>query len=179
MQITVSGKNFDVSNSLREHVIEKLEKKIGRFDTVVTANVTMSTDRHRHIVEITLFGKGFEMRAEERECDEMYRSINCVVEKLEKQLDKARSKNLDVNRKDREESKEAAEGVGVAVEQDEVSPIKQTTSYAAAPISVEEAIEIMNDRDFRFYAFQNIKSGRINVVYVLDGGGYGLVDPKI
>lgn len=178
MQITVSGKNFDVSNSLREHVIEKLEKKIGRFDTVVTANVTMSTDRHRHIVEITLFGKGFEMRAEERECDEMYRSINCVVEKLEKQLDKARSKNLDVNRKDREESKEAAEGVEETVEH-EASPIKQTTSYTAAPISVEEAIEIMNDRDFRFYAFQNIKTGRINVVYALDGEGYGLVDPKI
>ncbi|MGN0566099.1 MAG: sigma 54 modulation/S30EA ribosomal C-terminal domain-containing protein [Candidatus Limousia pullorum] len=46
-------------------------------------------------------------------------------------------------------------------------------------MSVEEAIEIMNDRDFRFYTFQNIKTGRINVVYALDGEGYGLVDPKI
>ena len=106
MQITVSGKNFDVSDSLRDHVVEKLNKKIGRFDTVVTANVTMSTDRHRHIVEITLFGKGFEMRAEEHESDEMYRSVNIVVEKLEKQLDKARSKNLALGRKDREESAE-------------------------------------------------------------------------
>ncbi|MGM9992921.1 MAG: ribosome hibernation-promoting factor, HPF/YfiA family [Candidatus Bruticola sp.] len=178
MQITVSGKNFEVSSSLREHVVEKLEKKIGRFDTVVTANVTMSTDRHRRIVEITLFGKGFEMRAEERDYDDMYRSVNCVVEKLEKQLDKARSKNLDVSRKDREEIKEAAPEA-----EDErgghKSPVSHTVSYTAEPMSVEAAISAMGSKGYSFYAFHNIDNGRINVVYIADDGGYGLIDPKM
>ena len=174
MQITVSGKNFDVSDSLRDHVVEKLNKKIGRFDTVVTANVTMSTDRHRHIVEITLFGKGFEMRAEEHESDEMYRSVNIVVEKLEKQLDKARSKNLALGRKDREESAEME-----AIEPKQESLIKQVTTYAAQPLSVEEAIRELEEKEYSFYAFQNRESGRVNVVYVLDQGGYGLIDAKL
>ncbi|MGM9998573.1 MAG: ribosome hibernation-promoting factor, HPF/YfiA family [Candidatus Bruticola sp.] len=178
MQITVSGKNFEVSSSLREHVVEKLEKKIGRFDTVVTANVTMSTDRHRHIVEITLFGKGFEMRAEERECDEMYRSINCVVEKLEKQLDKARSRNLDVSRKDREESKEAAREIDAEPE-GRKSPVDHVVSYTAESMSVEAAISAMCSKGYSFYAFHNRDNGRVNVVYVTGDGGYGLVDPKI
>ena len=175
MQITVSGKNFDVSNSLRDHVVEKLNKKIGRFDTVITANVTLSTDRHRHIVEITLFGKGFEMRAEEDNNDDMYRSINAVVEKLEKQLDKARKRTIDISRKEREESKAEAE----VAQPERSSPVQQTFSYDAEPLSVEEAISEMQSNGYTFQAFHNKANGRINVVYVLDAGGYGLLDPKL
>ncbi|MBQ7501614.1 ribosome-associated translation inhibitor RaiA [bacterium] len=174
MQITVSGKNIDVSTSLRDHVIDKLNSKIGRFDTVVTANVTLSTDRSRHIAEITLFGKGFEMRAEEHDSYDMYRSINTVVEKLEKQLGKARSKNIEAGRREREEQNEAA---FIPVEDD--SPIKHIETYAAEPMNVENAIKILEDKNYMFYAFNNVDNGRINVVYVLENGGYALVDPRV
>lgn len=174
MQITVSGKNIDVSTSLRDHVIDKLNSKIGRFDTVVTANVTLSTDRSRHIAEITLFGKGFEMRAEERDSYDMYRSINAAVEKLEKQLGKARSKNIEAGRREREEQNETA---FIPVEDD--SPIKHIEAYTAEPMNVENAIKILEDKNYMFYAFNNVDNGRINVVYTLENGGYALVDPKI
>lgn len=171
MQVTVSGKNVDVSSSLRDHVVEKLNGKIGRFDNVVTANVTLSTDRHRHIVEISLFGKGFDMHAEERESDDMYHAINVVVDRLEKQLSKARTKNMETIRKEHESLSEEVPA--------EESPVKHIDSYRAAPMSVEDAIKEMESKEYTFYAFHNSENGRVNVVYVLGNGGYGLVDPKI
>ena len=173
MQITVSGKNLEVSTSLRDHVIDKINSKIGRFDTVTTANVTLSLDRSRHVAEITLFGKGFEMRAEERDSYDMYRSINTVVEKLEKQLGKARSKNIEAGRREREEQEAAV------FEEKEDSLIKYNESYIAEPMDVENAIKILEAKEYSFYAFQNCENGRINVVYVLENGGYGLIDPKM
>ena len=172
MQITISGKNFDLSSSLQDRVIDKLNKKVGRFDTIITANVTLSVDRSRQIAEITLFGKGFEMRAEEHDSYDMYASIDSAIEKLEKQLSKARSKNIDAGRKERESEKNEAP-------MDEVSPIKHIDSYMAEPMNVEEAIEYLEKKEYVFYAFHNRDNGRINVVYTLDNGGYGLVDPKI
>lgn len=172
MQITISGKNFDVSQALRDHVIEKLNAKIGRFDTIVTANVTMSTDRNRHIVEVTLFGKDVEMRAEERDSYDMYHSISTVVEKLEKQLGKARSRSIDISRKERDNERTAP------MADDDSSPVKHVASYMAEPMSVEDAIRILEDKEYQFYAFHNNANGRINVVYATEHG-YSLIDPKL
>lgn len=182
MQVTISGKNFDVSDALREYVMDKLtDKKFsGRFDTIVTANVTLSTDKSRHIAEITLFGKGFEMRAEERDSYDMYRSISVVVERLEKQLARARERTLDRSRQVRGDEKPAEpeeEGHVVSHEASGVI-IEKVVSYLAEPMSVEEAIKAMSDKNYTFYAFHNSETGRVNVVYATERG-FSLIDPRI
>ena len=151
----------------------------GRFDNIVTANVTLSTDRNRHIVEITLFGKGFEMRAEERECYDMYRSISSVVEKLEKQLGRARERTIDLSRQTREgegEGKAVAEEAAPAAKPRD-SRIEKVSSYVATPMTVEAAIKVLEEKGHVFYTFLNQENGRINVVYSSERG-FSLVDPR-
>ena len=91
MQITVKGKNIEVTDSLRTHASSKLNKTSRYSDAVISAECTLTVERNWHIAEVTLFGKGFDMHFEERSKD-MYNSIDRVVEKLERQLKKQREK---------------------------------------------------------------------------------------
>ncbi|MCR5660799.1 MAG: ribosome-associated translation inhibitor RaiA [bacterium] len=178
MQITISGKNFDVGNSLKERVQEKLNKLGNRFDNIVSANVTMSTDRNRHIVEITLFGKNMEFRAEEREMSDMYASINSAVGKLEKQLSRSREKNVDKTRQSREAVPAMVEEAPERETDERAVKLVSEKSYHAEPMSLEEAVKHLEENGYAFYAFHNMENGRINVVYNSERG-LALIDPKI
>jgi len=180
MQISVSGKNFDVSDALKEYAQSRLIKVSRYFDHIITANVTLSTERNWHIADVTVFGKGFEMRGEERSKD-MYHSIDAVVEKLERQIKKQKGKLSDHGRQT------VREGGSVAVEEappatdagKQFKPRVDTVkSYAAEAMTLDQAIKEMEELGQEFYAFQNDENGRINVVFKKDRG-YGLVDPRI
>ena len=109
MQISVSGKNFDVTDALKEYAETRLRKVSRYFDHIITANVTLSTERNWHIADVTVFGKNVDMRGEERSKD-MYHSIDAVVEKLERQIKKAKGKVQDRGRQPgREAGPEPAE----------------------------------------------------------------------
>ena len=87
MQITVKGKQIDLTDSLKNYASEKMSKMSRYFDHMISAEVCLSIERNWHVAEITVFGEGFDMRGEEKSTD-MYNSIDRVVEKLERQLKK-------------------------------------------------------------------------------------------
>lgn len=182
MQISVSGKNFDVSDALKEHAQTRLTKISRYFDHIITANVTLSTERNWHLAEVTVFGKGVDMRGEERSKD-MYHSIDAVVEKLERQIKKAKGKVIDRGRQipGRVEGAAPASGEAAAVkaEDRQFQPRVETVkSYVAEPMTLEQAIKEMEELGSEFYAFHNDENGRVNVVFKKDRG-YGLMDPRI
>lgn len=183
MQISVSGKNFDVSDALKEYAETRLSKISRYFDHILTANVTLSTERNWHIAEVTVFGKGVDMRGEERSKD-MYHSIDAVVEKLERQVKKQKGKVIDRGRHTKSEGGGVAvveaptavreEGGGLRL-QPRVDSVK---SYVAEPMTLEQAIKEMEELGHEFHPFCNDENGRINVVYKKDRG-YGLIDPRL
>ncbi|MCL6450606.1 MAG: ribosome-associated translation inhibitor RaiA, partial [Acetobacteraceae bacterium] len=92
MQLTVRGKNVEVTAALKDYVAKKVGKIERYFDLPVTAQVTLSVQRDRHIVEVTLpLDGGFLVRGEEATGD-MYASIDLVVEKLARQLEKYKAR---------------------------------------------------------------------------------------
>jgi putative sigma-54 modulation protein len=133
-----------------------------------------------HTVEVTIPLPGLVLRAED-ESDDMYASIDAVVDKLERQIRKHKTK---LNRKFRQEGslktlfvEDPAGGVAVAedAELDELEVVR-TKRFLLKPMDVEEAILQMNMVGHNFFVFSNIDNEEVNVVYKRNDGKYGLIE---
>ncbi len=129
----------------------------------------------RHIVEVTVPINGILLRGEESTMD-MYTSIDLVVEKLERQIEKHKTK---LARKFRQVSfKEAVvEEIKEAPEVEDFQVVK-TKRFAVKPMDIQEAIMQMNLINHDFFVFRDAKTEAVNVVYRRKDGKYGLIDPE-
>lgn len=174
MKVTVRGKNINITNALREHVerkVGKIEKYFDNLDSV-EAQVTLNVEKGRHIVEVTVPLNGMILRGEE-ETGDMYASVDLVMEKLEKQIDKYKAK---INRK-------RQLGLGVPIEEkyrneDNGPRIVRTKRFAIKPMPVEEAVMQMELLGHDFFVFSNSETEDVNVVYKRKDGNYGLIEPE-
>ncbi len=171
MTITVKGRNIDVTPALREYVEKRLAKFERMLEDMNEAVVTLSSTKGSDRVELTVPLKGIVLRCEE-ETDSMYASIDLVVEKLERQGRKYKTK---LAKKNRAVVKPSLDDI-VPIEEEE-TPVK-TKKFPMKPISVDEAIMQMNLIGHAFFAFANEETGKINVVYTRRDGKYGLLEPE-
>jgi putative sigma-54 modulation protein len=180
MKLNIRGQNLEVTQALRDYV----EKKLGRLDKYFdtppqSANVTLSVVRDQHHVEVTIMLPGLLLRAEERE-EDMYASIDLVVDKLERQIRKHKTK---VNRKFVKEGGlrnlfvENGAAASEPEEEEEEFQVVRTKRFTMKPMDVEEAILQMNLLGHDFFVFSNVDTNEINVVYRRDDGKYGLIEP--
>lgn len=177
MKITVRGKNLEVTNALRNYVEEKIGKIEKYFqDAFIEAQVALAVERDRHLVEVTIAVDGLLLRGEETSAD-MYASIDGVIEKLERQVHKYKTK---INRKIREHKKEFALNFTEAYDDfdDEEPRIVKSKRFAVKPMPVEEAIMQMDLIGHDFFVFRNADSNEVNVVYKRKNGQYGLIEPE-
>ena len=91
MRISISGKNLEVSDYMRETAEKKLNKLSKFFTQDADAQVSLAVEKNRHIVEVTVPYEGRIVRAEETSGD-MYASLDNVVYKLEKQVQRYRTR---------------------------------------------------------------------------------------
>ncbi|KKO54978.1 ribosome hibernation-promoting factor, HPF/YfiA family [Paenibacillus sp. DMB20] len=185
MQFSIRGQQIEVTEALKDYVDKKLARLDKYFDAPPTSEgyVTLSVIRGLHTVEVTIPLTGVVLRAEDRS-DDMYASIDAVVDKLERQIRKHKTK---LNRKFREKGSlktlfvEDGSATGsVAVEQEETDDdewkVVRTKRFTMKPMDVEEAILQMNMVGHNFFVFTNIDSQEVNVVYKRDDGKYGLIE---
>ncbi len=168
MDITVRGKHLDVTNSLREYVEKRVGKLERFFDVPLAAQVTLSVQKDRQTVEVTMPVGGVVLRGEVSTGD-MYSSIDMVVEKLEKQIDKYKTRIT-------KRFRVAAEAGGALLEAE--PGVVRTKRLALKPISVDEAIMRLNLVGHDFFVFTNEATGDINVLYRRKDGDYGLLQPE-
>lgn len=175
MRIKTRGKNMDVSPALQDYVEKRLAKLEKYFDSDIEANVTMSVARESHIVEVTISIDGLLLRGEEMSPD-MYASIDSVVDKLERQTHKYKTK---INRKLRQKGlKELNEQFTAPPEEADFEPgIVKTKRFVMKPMPVEEAILQMDLLGHNFFVFNNADTEEINVVYKRKDGNYGVIEP--
>jgi len=181
MQIVVKGKNMDVTEALKSYAEKRLSKIARYFDHVISADVTLSTERSWHIVEVTVHANnGHLLRGEERTND-MYGSIDQVVDKLESQIKRQKGKETRKGRGHAEETTTETEGTPspprASSEEVDFEPhVEHVRSFDAAPMSVEQAVKGLEETTLDFYTFNNSDNGRVNVLYKRTKG-YGLIDP--
>lgn len=191
MKIMTYGKNIDVTPALKEHAEEKVRKLERYFNgEPMEVQISMEVERERHIVEVTAFVKGLILRGEEASGD-MYASIDGVMDKLERQVRKYKTKIHDrYIEKKQEQKKEYKERrkeeilnnglntITEEVESDVFEPkIVRTKRFPMKPMNVEEACMQMDLLDHDFFVFYNADSEETNVVYKRKDGNYGLIEP--
>jgi len=179
MEITVRGKNLEVTPALRQYA-EKRMSKIQRFfdDVPVSAHAVISTERGRYIVEVTVSVNGILLRGEEATGD-AFASVDLVLEKLEKQIEKFKTRitrRLRGARRAAERAEEPAEAP--AEEEGEHPRVVRVKRFAFKPMSVEEAILQMDLLGHDFFVFTNAETDQVSVVYRRRDGNYGLIEPE-
>jgi len=179
MKYNLRGHNIEVTESLREYVEKKVSRIEKYFDTLpaVEVQVTLRVSKADHTVEITLPLNGMMLRAEETS-EDMYASIDLVVEKLERQIRKYKTR---VNRKFENQGIRSLfkDFVPVSDEREEDFSVVKTKNFAVKPMVVEEAILQMNLIGHDFFVFLNAEEDSINVVYKRRNGQYGLIKPQM
>ena len=176
---TVRGKNnFEVTPALRDYVEKRVGKVTKYFENVGEITVLLSVEKGRHIVEVTVpVQGGVLLRGEEATMD-MYTSIDLVVEKLERQIHKQKTK---LARRFREGGLKAD-----AFDEQEVVPHQQDADdeyavvkkkkFTVKPMDIQEAIMQMNLLNHNFFVYRDSQTEEVNVVYRRDDGDYGLIE---
>ncbi|MBV4418334.1 ribosome-associated translation inhibitor RaiA [Clostridium tyrobutyricum] len=175
MKIIIKGKNISVTDSLKNAVNKKLSKLDKYFNPNVEAQVTLSIQKKNQIVEVTIPFNGVILRGEESNND-MYTSIDLVVDKLEGQIRKQKTKLLK-----RKRSSDSLKFQFIPDQndvEDEEHKIVRTKRFAVKPMSSEEAVLQMELLGHNFFVYQEARSGEVNVVYRRKDGDYGLIEPE-
>ena len=176
MEVIVRSRNVEVSDGLRDHVEKKIGKLEKFFDQVQEAQVTLSVEKERHIVEVTVPVNGMILRGQE-ESNDMYASVDMVVDKLEKQIDKYKTRLFKRFRGNGVKNKFAPE-MAQPQEDSEEGRVVKVKRFIVKPMVVDEAIMQMNLIGHDFFVFFNSESEDVNVVYKRKDGNYGLIEPQ-
>ncbi len=177
MRISITGKNIEISDYLRDLVDKKVGKLERYFPKDTEVQVTMAVERNRHIVEVTIPYDGGIIRGEEVTGD-MYASIDNVLDKLEKQIIKHRTK-LEKGLKSGAFKYDEPLFGGSYEEMEEQGPsIVRVKRFSIKPMSEEEAMLQLELLGHSFYVFENAQTGDINVLYARKDGNYGLIEPE-
>ncbi len=175
MRVIVYGKNIEVTEGLRNMLEKKLSKLDKYFVPEVEATATLSTQKNMHILEVQIKINGSFLRAEEA-TEDMYGSIDKVVEKLEGQLRKHKTK---IERKYKEQATIRFDSIPESDKVQEENRIVKTKRFPIKPMSPEEASLQMDLIGHSFFVFLNSESDEVNVVYKRKDGNYGLIEPTI
>lgn len=172
MEIIIRGKNLQVTDSLKQYITKRLSKIERYLEGVEEIQVNLAVNRESHVVEVTIPLNGYLLRGEEATGD-MYGSVDLVVEKLERQIEKYKTKL----------AKKLKNGTikepPVANREEENEPkLIRTKRFPIKPMAVEEAILQMNLLGHNFFVFSNAETEEVNVLYRRRDGNYGLIEPE-
>ena len=175
MKFIIVGKNIEVTEGLRAAVEDKIGKLEKYFTAETEAHVTLSVEKDRQKIEVTIPVKGNIIRSEQVSSD-MYVSIDLVEEIIERQLKKYKNKLVDKK-----------QGAGFFrqefVEKDymdeEEVQIIRTKKFDIKPMYPEDACVQMELLGHNFFVFCNAETDQVNVVYKRKGNTYGLIEPEV
>lgn len=174
MKFIIIGRNIDITEGLKSAVQEKLGKLERYFTPETEIHVTLSVEKDRQKIEVTIPVKGNIIRSEQVSSD-MYVSIDLVEEVIERQLRKYKTKIVNQQQAEGNFQKEFVEDE--FLEDEEVNIIR-TKKFGIKPMYPEDACVQMELLGHNFYVFRNAETDEVNVVYKRKGNTYGLIEPE-
>ena len=174
MKFIIIGRNIDVTEGLKSAVQEKLGKLERYFTPETEIHVTLSVEKDRQKIEVTIPVKGNIIRSEQVSSD-MYVSIDLVEEVIERHLRKYKTKIVIQQQAGGNFQKEFVEDEFL---EDEEVKIIRTKKFGIKPMYPEDACVQMELLGHNFYVFRNAETDEVNVVYKRKGNTYGLIEPE-
>ena len=179
MQIEVSFKHMEQSNPLRDYVTDKLEKVLKPLIEPVNAQAVLHVEKYRHIAKVTVHANGIVIKGKE-ETNDMYSSIDLVIDKLDRQVRKYKEKIIRHGTREAVREFRASHSVFPDVfAQAPGTEVIKRKEIILKPISVDEAVMQMELMNKNFLLFNNSQTHQLNVIYVRDDGHFGLIEPQV
>ena len=175
MKINITGRNIELTDGLKSAVEEKLSKLDKFFTDDTQANVTLSVEKDRQKIEVTIPVKGNIIRSEQVSND-MYVSIDLVEEVIANQMKRYRNKLISKQQEPGEFFTD--EYISRADDEDEEVSIIRTKRFGIKPMYPEDACVQMELLGHNFFMFRNAETDEVNVVYKRRGNTYGLIEPE-
>lgn len=180
MQVSVTFRNMESKEPLREYVFEKIAKLKKYLEVPLEANVVLSAEKHRQIADVTLSGNRMTIMAQDENA-EILIAIDRVMEKLERQILKHKEKGRHHKSNSpgaetswRTETVPTERGAGRMERK-----ILKTKKINLPLMSIEEAATQLENLEYHFLLFQNVTSKDLNILYRLRDGNYGLLIPQM
>lgn len=174
MKFVISGKNIEVTDGLKTAVQDKLGKLERYFTPDTEVHVTLSVEKERQKIEVTIPVKGNIIRSEQVSND-MYVSIDLVEEIIERQLKKYKNKLIAQHQSGGSFQPAYMEQ---DFDEDEEVKIVRTKRFDIKPMYPEDACVQMELLGHNFFVFYNAETDQVNVVYKRKGNTYGLIEPE-
>ena len=175
MKFIISGRNIDITDGLRNAVEDKLGKLEKFFTDDTEIHVTLSVEKERQKIEVTIPVKGNIIRSEQVSND-MYVSIDLVEEIIERQLREYRKKIID-KKQNAGTFQQAFMEKDFEDENTNEIKIIRTKKFGFKPMYPEDACVQMELLGHNFFVFLNAETEEVNVVYKRKGNTYGLIEP--
>ncbi|MFN5514327.1 MAG: ribosome hibernation-promoting factor, HPF/YfiA family [Cyanobacteriota bacterium] len=189
MKLLIQGNNITVTEAIHDYVEEKVEKAVKHFQGITSkVDVHLSVARNaritdKHKAEVTVYANGAVIRAQEGS-ENLYASIDLVADKISRQLRKYKERLLDQNQS---HVKTSASVEDKPVEGDLIgdrtpelpSQVVRMKYFAMPPMTIDEALEQLQLVDHDFYMFRNQDTNEINVIYMRNHGGFGVIQPRV
>lgn len=183
-QIKISGRNMEVTERLTDYVNKKVSKLDRYLNEIDEAHVDLAYAKSarsaadRQVAQLTIRGKGFVLRSEER-ADDIYAALDTALDKMQRRIERYKGKR----NRGRGDGRSAAEVVPIPEsEEEEIEQplIARRKQFIVSPMDESEAIEQMSLLGHEdFFVFYNATSETINVLYKRRDGTYGLIEPEI
>jgi putative sigma-54 modulation protein len=183
-QIDITGRNMEVTDRLTDYVTKKVSKLDRYLNDIEEAHVDLAYAKSarsasdRQVAQLTIRGKGFILRSEER-ADDIYAALDTALDKMQRRIERYKGKR----NRGRGDGRSAAEVVPLPESEEEgieLPLIARRKQFVVSPMDESEAIEQMSLLGHEnFFIFYNASTDAINVLYKRRDGTYGLIEPEI
>ena len=176
MKVSIRGEKTKITPAMTSYATEKIGKldKYVEKSEDITANVVVKVRDHQDKVEVTIPIKAFILRAEETQ-EDFYAAMDVVVDKLERQIRKQKTRLQSQHLKDRKVFNFALEEEEIEEEEEKIVKRKKVE---VKPMNEEEAILQMELLGHQFYLFKDADTNLPTVVYKRKDGNYGIIESE-
>ena len=174
MKFIISGKNITVTEGLKTAVQDKLSKLERYFTPDTEVVVTLSVEKERQKIEVTIPTEYVLLRAEVVDQD-LYNAIDLVIDKLEGQIRKYKTR---LNRKSKDNKLAFNLASIEPLEEEEEDVLVKTKTITPKPMDMEEAIMQMELIGHSFFVYRDTETDAISIVYRRNDGDYGLIETE-
>ncbi len=177
MELQIRGDKITVTKSIKDYITEKLGKLDKYFENAskIKAQIIIRVRNNEEIIEVTVPTNKFTLRAEEKHND-LYAAIDLVVDKLERQIRKNKTKlnnkykniiQLDINT-----------DFEIDKNEEEDTKVVKRKNIDTKPMDEEEAILQMELLNHDFFVFKNVDEECVSVMYKRKDGNFGIINVK-
>ncbi len=176
MKLNIRGDKIEVTEAIKNQVMDKIKKLDNYFENPneITAHILIRVNGLNQTIEVTIPTQKFTLRAEET-MEDLYAAINVVVDKLERQIRKNKTR---LNRKYKNNISEMNMNFEVPMEEEKEMKIVRRKNFEMKPMDEEEAILQMELLDHDFFIFKNESEGCTSVIYKRKNETYGIINVK-